>query len=119
MKRKTQEELGWPKSLLKKDLEEILTTILGEPMGKEWDDKLQKYLHKMIYSKDRESIENATRALSKLMKEKEKKYPTRKASKGKLGFSGPMFSVEEEILSEEFAEKAAKELNEALSDQDQ
>ena len=29
-----------------------------------------------------------------------------------------MFSVEEEILSEEFAEKAAKELNEALSDQD-
>ena len=51
-------------------------------MGKEWDDKLQKYLHKMIYSKDRESIENATRALSKLMKEKEKSIQRVKLRKG-------------------------------------
>ena len=40
---------------------------------------------------------------------------TQKSPTKKLRFSGPMFSVEEELLAEEYAEKAAKKMNEALS----
>ena len=100
-------------------MEEILEQESMKVMGKEWDDKLKKYLNMMLHSENRESIETATRALSKLMYEKEKKYQILKSAKKTLGFSRPMFSPEEELLSEEYAEKAAKKMSEALSNKDE
>ena len=72
--KKMQAEPAYPRSLSEKDMEQIFEKVLTEPMDKEWDDKLQKYLNMMIHSKDKESIEIATKALSKLMKEKDKKF---------------------------------------------
>ena len=112
MKKKVQEKPGYPRSLTQKEMEELMEPL--PDMGKEWDDKLKKYLNMMLYSEDRESIEIATRALSKLIDEKEKNHQTLKPPKKTLGFSRPMFSAEEELLSEEYAEKAAKKMHDAL-----
>ena len=101
MKRKTQEEPRYPRSLTQKEMEEILEEESMKVMGKEWDDKLKKYLNMMLHSENRELIEIATRALSKLMDEKERKYQTLKPQKKTLEFSRPMFSAEEELISEE------------------
>tara|TARA_B110000008_G_C16690307_1_gene452415 strand:- start:233 stop:589 length:357 start_codon:yes stop_codon:yes gene_type:complete len=118
MKNKTQEQ-GYPKSLTQEEMGEILEEGFTKVMGKEWDDKLKKYLNMMLHSEDRESIEIATRALSKLMDEKEKKYPALKPSKKTLGFSRPMFSAKEELLSDEYAEKAAKKMYDALPNKEE
>ena len=53
------------------------------------------------------------------MDEKEKKYPVLKPSKKTLGFSRPMFSAKEELLSDEYAEKAAKKMYDALSNKEE
>jgi hypothetical protein len=90
-----------------------------EGMGKEWEGKLEKYLDMMLYSKDKESQDVASKALKKLMDEKERKYPTQKSPTKTLGFSLPMFSQEEEMKADEYAEKAAKRINEALSDEEE
>ncbi len=117
IKKKTEKKPGYPKSLTQKEEEEVMD--LSPDMGKEWDDNLKKYLNMMLYSDDKESIETATRALSRLLDEKEKKRLTLKSPKKTLGFSQPMFSAEEELLSDEYAEKAAKEMYDALSDKDE
>ena len=44
MKNKTQEQ-GYPKSLTQEEMEEILEEGFTKVMGKEWDDKLKKYLN--------------------------------------------------------------------------
>tara|TARA_B100000686_G_C16174338_1_gene657857 strand:- start:208 stop:387 length:180 start_codon:yes stop_codon:yes gene_type:complete len=44
---------------------------------------------------------------------------TQKSPTKTLRFSGPMFSVEEELLAEEYAEKSAKKMNEALSHEEE
>ena len=123
MKKKKQEELGYTRSLTQKGLEEefmeILQDMEKEDMGKEWEDKLDKYLDMMLHSKDKESQDEAQKALKKLMDEKEKKYPTQQSPTKKLGFSRPMFSEEEELRSEEYAEKAAKKMNKALSNKEE
>jgi hypothetical protein len=72
----------------------------------------------MLYSKDKESQDVASKALKKLMDEKERKYPTQKSPTKTLGFF-PMLSPEEEAKADEYAEKAAKKINEALSDEEE
>jgi hypothetical protein len=50
---------------------------------------------------------------------KKKKYEEKRAPKKTLGFSLPMFSLKDDLLAEEYAEKAAKRMNEALSDEEE
>ena len=92
-----------------KELEEFFEEIINNEvdMGKEWDKQLQKYRNMLLYSKDKESIEKATDKLASLFELLKKKE---KISR----FKGPMFSVKEEVLSDEFAEAAAKKMNKVL-----
>ena len=91
----------------KKLIENGLNEALEEMNNKspEWNEQLSKYLEMMIHSDNREAIIFATEALGKLLEPEPKT----------LGFSKPMFSQEEEMLSDEYSEKAGKRLHKLLS----
>ena len=71
----------------------------------EWNEQISKYLEMMIHSDNREEIIFAIEALGKLLEPEPKT----------LGFSKPMFSQEEEMLSDEYSEEAGKRMHKLLS----
>ena len=95
-----------PKQLTQTEMEEALNKAIEEMNNRspEWNEQLSKYLEIMIHSDNREAIIFATEALEKLLESEPKT----------LGFSKPMFSEEEERLSDEYSEKAAKRMHEVL-----
>jgi hypothetical protein len=97
---------GYPKKLTQLEMEEALNESLEDFNNRspEWHIQVDKYLHNLLYSDDKKLIDEATIFLEKLMK------PERKS----LGFSKPMFSQEEEMLSDEYSEKAGKRMYKLL-----
>ena len=94
----------FPKQLTQTEMEEALNEEMDNK-SPEWNEQLSKYLEMMIHSDNREEIIFAIEALGKLLEPEPKT----------LGFSKPMFSQEEEMLSDEYSEKAGKRLHKLLS----
>ena len=94
------------KQLTQTEMEEALNEAIEEMNNRspEWNEQLSKYLEMMIHSDNREAIIFATEALKKLLEPEPKT----------LGFSKPMFSQEEEMLSDEYSEKAGKRMHKLL-----
>ena len=91
------------KQLTQTEMEEALNEEMDNK-SPEWNEQLSKYLEMMIHSDNREAIIFATEALKKLLEPEPKT----------LGFSKPMFSQEEEMLSDEYSEKAGKRMHKLL-----
>ena len=90
----------FPKQLTQTEMEEALNEEMDNK-SPEWKEQLSKYLEMMIHSDNREEIIFAIEALGKLLEPEPKT----------LGFSKPMFSQEEEMLSDEYSEKAGKRMH--------
>jgi hypothetical protein len=93
-----------PKQLTQTEMEEALNEEMDNK-SPEWNEQLSKYLEMMIHSDNREEIIFAIEALGKLLEPEPKT----------LGFSKPMFSQEEEMLSDEYSEEAGKRMHKLLS----
>tara|TARA_B110000438_G_scaffold63196_1_gene63695 strand:- start:56 stop:379 length:324 start_codon:yes stop_codon:yes gene_type:complete len=94
----------FPKQLTQTEMEEALNEEMDNK-SPEWNEQLSKYLEMMIHSDNREEIIFAIEALGKLLEPEPKT----------LGFSKPMFSQEEEMLSDEYSEEAGKRMHKLLS----